>query len=54
MTIKHGLSLPQGSTLELAGFQEPTQAWQALTSFARAADAGVPPRRCLYLQEGRS
>jgi alkanesulfonate monooxygenase SsuD/methylene tetrahydromethanopterin reductase-like flavin-dependent oxidoreductase (luciferase family) len=40
MAIKHGLFLPQGFTGELAGFQDPAAAWQALTGFARAADAG--------------
>jgi hypothetical protein len=38
MAIKHGLFLPQGFTGELAGFQDPAAAWQALTNYAQAAD----------------
>jgi F420-dependent oxidoreductase-like protein len=39
MAMKHGLFLPQGFTGELAGFQDPAAAWEALTSYAQAADA---------------
>lgn len=38
MPIKHGLFLPQGFTLELAGIQDPSEAYQALVRVAQTAD----------------
>jgi F420-dependent oxidoreductase-like protein len=38
LAIKHGLFLPQGFTLELAGVQDPAEAYQALTRVAQTAD----------------
>ncbi|WIX92221.1 LLM class F420-dependent oxidoreductase [Amycolatopsis sp. DG1A-15b] len=38
MAIKHGVFLPQGFSLELAGMQDPAEAYQALTRVAKAAE----------------
>ncbi len=38
LAIKHGVFLPQGFALELAGHQYPAQAYQALIEVARTAD----------------
>ncbi|EFH80990.1 LLM class F420-dependent oxidoreductase [Ktedonobacter racemifer] len=38
MTLKYGLFLPQGFTHELAGFQDPVEAYETLTHLAQTAD----------------
>lgn len=38
MTLKFGLSLPQGWTMELASIKDPLEAYEAMTRVAQAAD----------------
>lgn len=38
MTLKFGLSLPQGWTMELARIKDPVEAYEAMTSVAQTAD----------------
>jgi F420-dependent oxidoreductase-like protein len=38
MTLKFGLSLPQGWTMELASIKDPVEAYEALTRVAQTAD----------------
>ncbi|BCL80279.1 LLM class F420-dependent oxidoreductase [Ktedonobacteria bacterium brp13] len=38
MTLKFGLSLPQGWTMELARIKDPVEAYEAMTSIAQTAD----------------
>lgn len=38
MSLKFGLSLPQGWTMELAGIKDPTEAYEMLTRVAQTAD----------------
>jgi len=38
MSLKFGLSLPQGWTMELVSIQDPVEAYETLTRVARTAD----------------
>jgi F420-dependent oxidoreductase-like protein len=38
MALKFGLSLPQGWTMDLAGFKDPIEAYEAITRVAQTAD----------------
>src|SRR6266568_546919 len=38
MTLKFGISLPQGWTMELASIQDPVEAYEAMTRVAQTAD----------------
>ncbi len=38
MSLKFGLSLPQGWTMELAGIKDPVEAYEAMTRVAQTAD----------------
>ena len=38
MSLKFGLSLPQGLTMELAHMKDPVEAYETMTQVARVAD----------------
>ena len=38
MSLKYGLYLPQGFTQELAGIEDPVEAYETLTRLAQTAD----------------
>ena len=41
MSLKFGLSLPQGWTMDLVGIKDPVEAYETMTRVAQAADAQV-------------
>ena len=40
MSLKFGLSLPQGWTMELAHMKDPVEAYETMTQFAQVAEVG--------------